>query len=75
MANNGKSISISTLVCTKWNGGDLYETISQLLERRPTGVMTLHLSQGGINGVEWVEKINGNQSHISLDKFISTKVG
>ena len=48
-------ISISTLVKTTYSGGDPYVTISQLLERKPTGTLTLKLSQGGINGVEWVE--------------------
>lgn len=54
---NGKStqVSISTLVRTTYQGGDLYQTISQLLERRPTGKLLVNVSQGGINSIEWTE--------------------
>jgi hypothetical protein len=54
---NGKpSVSISTLVVTKYQGGDAYTTISQLLSKNPTGTMVLHINQGGISGMEWQEK-------------------
>lgn len=56
-SGNGKlpQVSISTLIQTRWNGGDLYQTISQLLERKPTGKLLINVSQGGINSVEWTE--------------------
>jgi len=59
MAQNGNGktpqVSISTLIQTKYQGGDLYQAISQLLERRPTGKLLINVSQGGINSMEWVE--------------------
>ena len=68
MASNGNGnghkpqISISTLVKTTFSGGDPYVTISQLLERKPTGALLLRISQGGIIGVEWEEKNNSKSS-------------
>lgn len=60
MAGNGNGkpvqVSISTLVKTKWSGGDFYATISHLLQSKPSGDLTLHISQGGIIGVEWIER-------------------
>jgi hypothetical protein len=55
---NGKStkVSISTLVKTTFSGGDFHSVISQLLQRKPTGTLVVHLSEGGINGVELTEK-------------------
>jgi hypothetical protein len=55
---NGKlpQVSISTLVKTRFNGGDLYQTISQLMDKKPTGLLSLKLSQGGILYAEWTEE-------------------
>jgi hypothetical protein len=52
---NGTQVRISTLVKTYYQGGDIYGAISRLLERRPTGTLTLYVSQGGINGMEWIQ--------------------
>jgi hypothetical protein len=53
---NGTHVRISTLVKTYYQGGDMYGTISKLLERKPTGTLTLYVTRGGINSIEWEEK-------------------
>ena len=60
MASNGNGkplqVCISTLVKTKWSSGDFYQTISKLLQSKPSGELTIFISQGGIIGVEFTER-------------------
>lgn len=69
MSGNGTQVRISTLVKTYYQGGDIYGALSRLLERRPTGTLTLYVSQGGINGMEWIQSTPENgHSKKKLDK-------
>lgn len=49
-------VSITTFTETQFSGGNFYETLQALMSRRPSGVLTLHLNQGGIIALKWVEK-------------------
>lgn len=61
LAESASQVSISTYTETFFQGGDIPAAISQIIQRKASGQMTLNVSQGGIQSLKWVEKTNGQK--------------
>jgi hypothetical protein len=51
------------------------EVITAFIRQGKTGSLTIHLSQGGIGGYEWVETESKVQTAALTKKTIDTKAG
>lgn len=54
-------VVISTFTRMVCHGGDIHQAISKIFSRKSSGKLTLNVSQGGIQSLEWVEKTNGQK--------------
>ncbi len=55
-------VRVSEMKVIRYEGGDLYDVLANLMRQRLSGRLTLNLSQGGIGSIEW-----------SLSKYESTQ--
>ena len=49
----GNGVKISEMKVIRYEGGDLYDILTNLMKQHLSGRLTLNLSQGGIGSIEW----------------------
>ncbi len=62
--NGNGTTRVSVVEVVRYEGGDLYSVIKQIVSEHRTGRMTINFSQGGIGSLEWYD---GASAKISLD--------